>query len=213
MNTNNMNGTEKIAYNNIKGVFDWEVGGWYNCIQDNCLESIPDSIEEAKEIIYEESLNDYAEPGHFACGRAPKEMRFAGTEFIKKVIDQLFDEDEDITEIGLEKNWFDVKETEENEVEEDLSEAMRCESHEDALAETHLRRLETVEETINNYGLRVDNKKITIKDKFGLITYEGEVNYLFNHHCKTLLNTTVKYFSFTDQVMVLNRKYLPIKVK
>lgn len=210
MNTNNMNGTEKIAYNNIKGVFDWEVGGWYNCIQDNCLESIPDSIEEAKEIIYEESLNDYAEPGHFACGRAPKEMRFAGTEFIKKVIDQLFDEDEDITEIGLEKNWFDVKETEENEVEEDLSEAMRCESHEDALAETKKsHKFNSLREELEANLATVEN--ITVFDKNGLITFAGNAKYLFDNRCKTLLNTTVK--EVVDHCYYLNRKYLPIKVK
>ena len=208
MNTNNMNGTEKIAYNNIKGVFDWEIGGWYNCIQDNCLESIPDSIEEAKEIIYEESLTDFAEPGHFACGRAPKEMRFAGTEFIKKVIDQLFEEDEDITEIGLEKNWFDVKETEENGEKEDLSEAMRCEAHEDALAETH-HRLNTLREELEKDF--ISGKTIVVIDKNGLETYRGSVEYLYSHNTKTLLNTTVR--EVVDDCYYLNRKYLPIKVK
>ena len=98
-----MNGNEKIAYRNIKGVFSWEVGGWYNCLQDNCPEYIPDSEDEAKELIYEESLNDFAESGHFACGRAPREMRFAGEAFIRECIDHLFKKDEDIAEIRHEK--------------------------------------------------------------------------------------------------------------
>ena len=45
-----MSGTERIAYRNIKGIFNWEVGGWYNCIQDHCEECIPDTVEDAKEI-------------------------------------------------------------------------------------------------------------------------------------------------------------------
>ena len=28
-----MNGNEKIAYDNIVAGFNWEVGGWYNCYQ------------------------------------------------------------------------------------------------------------------------------------------------------------------------------------
>lgn len=94
-----MNGIEKIAYRNIKGVFNWEVGGWYNCIQDDCIEYIPDSEEEAKNLIYEESLNDFAEEGHFAIGRAPREMRFAGEAFIRECIDHLFKKDGDAAAI------------------------------------------------------------------------------------------------------------------
>lgn len=100
-----MNGNEKIAYKNIKGVFEWEVGGWYNCIQDHCPEYIPDTIQEAKDIIYEESLNDFATQGHYRCGGAPKEMRFAGTDFIRSVIDHLFERDEDVKALAEEKNW------------------------------------------------------------------------------------------------------------
>lgn len=100
-----MTGHEKIAYRNIKGVFDWEVGGWYNCIQDGCEEYIPGTIEEAKQIIYEESLTDRATPGHYATGKAPAEMRFAGEEFIRGVIDFLFRYDGDAQEIAEVKKW------------------------------------------------------------------------------------------------------------
>lgn len=100
-----MNGTEKIAYRNIKGVFSWEVGGWYNCILDGYEEDIPDTMEEAKQIIYDGALNDFAEEGHYAIGRAPREMRFAGAEFIRECIDHLFAKDEDVEEIKAVKNW------------------------------------------------------------------------------------------------------------
>ena len=100
-----MNGNERIAYRNIKAVFNWEVGGWYNCIQDSCPEYIPDTMDEAKQIVYDESVNDYADGGMFATGKAPKEMRFAGTEFIKECIDYLFSKDGDVAEIACEKGW------------------------------------------------------------------------------------------------------------
>lgn len=102
-----MNEHEKIAYRNVKGVFNWEVGGWYNCILDGCEEYIPDTLEEAKDIIYNESMTDSAGAGWFMVNGAPREMRFAGTEFIKECIDHLFAKDEygDISEITEAKGW------------------------------------------------------------------------------------------------------------
>lgn len=99
-----MNGTEKIAYRNINGVFSWEVGGWFNCWQDGIEEEIP-SLEEAKKLVYEESLEDAAGAGWFSCGRAPREMRFAGSEFIREVIDYLFEKDEDVAELKAQGIW------------------------------------------------------------------------------------------------------------
>ena len=100
-----MSGHEKIAYQNVKGVFMWEAGGWYNCIQDGCEEYIPDTIEEAKQLVYEESMTDASRPGCYMTGRAPKEMRFAGEEFIRSAIDHLFAHDGDIEEIAEVKGW------------------------------------------------------------------------------------------------------------
>jgi hypothetical protein len=102
---NEMNGNERIAYKNIKGVFDYEVGGWYNCVQDDCLDYIPDTLESAKSIIYSESLTDRANGESYWCGRAPQEMRFAGAEFIKEVIDYLFATDGDALAIAECKAW------------------------------------------------------------------------------------------------------------
>lgn len=93
-----MNEHEKIAYRNIKGIFDWEVGGWYNCYLDDEVECIPE-LDEAKEIIYNGAISDKAEPGFYQVGRAPQEMRFAGKEFIKEVIDWLFEHDDDVKDL------------------------------------------------------------------------------------------------------------------
>ena len=100
-----MTGHEKIAYRNVKGVFQWEVGGWYNCIQDGCEEYIPEAIEQAKDIIYCESMVDSARPGMYRCGGAPYEMRFAGEAFIRSAIDYFFAHDEDVKEISEVKGW------------------------------------------------------------------------------------------------------------
>lgn len=105
-----MNGNEKIAWRNIKGVFDWEVGGWYNCIQDDCTEYIPNTYKEAFALIYEEAMNDAASGGHYIVGRAPKEMRFAGKEFIEECLAHLFRTDGDVEGIAEVKGWDTTKE-------------------------------------------------------------------------------------------------------
>lgn len=89
-----MNGIEKIAYSNIKGIFEWNVGGWYNDLQDGNEEYIP-SLDEAKKFVYEDALENYARSGIYSCDRAPREMRLAGKEFIMSVINHLFDTDGD----------------------------------------------------------------------------------------------------------------------
>ena len=101
-----MNGLERIAHRNIQNIFEYEVGGWYNCLQDGCEEYIPDTLYEAKAIVYDESLNCSSRgDGHFSI-KPIEEVRFAGSKFIKEVIDQLFSEDEDVREIARVKNWL-----------------------------------------------------------------------------------------------------------
>ena len=89
MNTKMMNGHEKIAAKNIKGAFNWHVGGWYNSFLDGWEEDIP-TLEEAKEIVYVEAMNNKYRDGYESFDRAPKEMRFAGEEFCREVIEELF---------------------------------------------------------------------------------------------------------------------------
>lgn len=105
MKLSEMNGTQRIAYKNARNIFDWEVGGWYNCIQDGCEEYIPDTIEEAKEIIYDETMNCSSRGGGHFSTRPIEEVRFAGSAFVKEVIDKLFKKDGDIVEIAEAKGW------------------------------------------------------------------------------------------------------------
>lgn len=198
-NLKEMNKHEKIAYMSIKAMFQYETGTWVNCIYDNDLDYIPNTIEDAKKEIKELSLVDCAGygkyDGSYRCGGAPKEMRFAGNEFIDSVIDYLFEEDSDgdITEIGLEKGWFHEAEEPETEAKEKVENS---------------KKLNTLKEEIERTG---NTEIIKVISKCGLVTFEGEAYRLFAGHCKTLLNTTVK--KVEGNIFYLNRKYLPIKVK
>lgn len=100
-----MTGNEKIAYDNIVMGFNYEVGGWYNAYQDDYLDDIPDNIEKAKDIIYENVMTNKYATGYCGYDKAPKEMRFAGEKFIRDVIDYLFENDEDIEELTQIKHW------------------------------------------------------------------------------------------------------------
>lgn len=100
-----MNGNEKIAYDNIVAGFNWEVGGWYNCYQDGEPEYIPDNIEQAKDELYDCVINNLYGDGYCGCDKAPKEMRFAGEKFIREVIDHLFATDGDAIELAEIKHW------------------------------------------------------------------------------------------------------------
>ena len=84
---NDMNKHEQAAYRAIKKEFNWLVGGWYNCFQDGYEEDIP-TLEEAKEAVYEEAMSNN-----------PKEIRFAGEEFCRAYVEELFQKDEDVEEI------------------------------------------------------------------------------------------------------------------
>ena len=111
MNTKMMNGHEKIAAKNIEGAFNWFVGGWYNCFLDGLDEDIP-SLEEAKEVVYAEAMNNLYRNGNELIGRAPKEMRFAGEEFCKELVEELFLNDGDAEEIWGEDETTETKEDE-----------------------------------------------------------------------------------------------------
>ena len=122
MNTKMMNGHEKIAAKNIEGAFNWFVGGWYNCFLDGLDEDIP-SLEEAKETVYAEAMNNLYRNGNELIGRAPKEMRFAGEEFCKELVEELFLNDGDAEEIWGED---EITETKEEEMKETTREEARA---------------------------------------------------------------------------------------
>ncbi len=92
-----MTGHEKIAARNIKGAFNYEIGGLYNSYLDG--EEINYTLEEAKDMVYNCAMNDRYGAGAVFYGAAPKEMRFAGKEFCMNYIDKLFSKDDDVAEI------------------------------------------------------------------------------------------------------------------
>lgn len=81
---NKMTGHEKIAARNIKGAFNQEFGGMYNTFQDG--EEITLTLNQMKDIVYDCAMNDdYRVQGVVHYGRAPKEMRFAGSRILQEL--------------------------------------------------------------------------------------------------------------------------------
>lgn len=110
MAKNTMTGHEKVAAKNIKGAFNWLVGGWYNCLQDGMEEDIP-SLAEAVEEVYNSAMNDAYGVGYCGYGKAPKEMRFAGEQFCRETVAKLFAKDDDAFELwGEEVNNINTTE-------------------------------------------------------------------------------------------------------
>lgn len=92
-----MTGHEKIAARNLRGAFNFEIGGIYNSYLDG--EEINVTLEEMKDIVYDCAMNDLYGLGTVLYGAAPREMRFAGKDFCIKYIDKLFANDSDVAEI------------------------------------------------------------------------------------------------------------------
>lgn len=106
MKYRDMNKHEQAAYRAIKKEFNWLVGGWYNCMQDGYEEDIPE-LEDAKDCVYEEAMSNN-----------PKEIRFAGEEFCRRIVEKLFNTDEDAYELwgvdGVVANRTNTEETKED---------------------------------------------------------------------------------------------------
>ena len=100
-----MTGNERIAAKNIRGAINWIVGGYYNCYQDGYDEYVPSSTQDIIQEVYESSMTNLYGEGCELCGRAPKEMRFAGKEFIMNYITQKINEDEDVAELAEHYKW------------------------------------------------------------------------------------------------------------
>ena len=105
-----MTGHEKIAARNIKAAFNYIVGGYYNSLQDGDEDYLPDTLKELEDEIYESSMTDLFREGYMECGKAPKEMKFAGTEFCRNYIRALLKDDGDVAEIAEVKGWNNKEE-------------------------------------------------------------------------------------------------------
>lgn len=92
-----MNKHEKIAKANSEKAFAFIIGDYYNMLMDKELDSF--EPDEVKKEIYESAMVDKYTDDSVLYGHAPKEMRFAGAPFCKKLVDDLFANDGDVKEI------------------------------------------------------------------------------------------------------------------
>ena len=98
-------GHERIAMYNIRHAINWIVGGYYNDILDGNEEYLPESRKALEDEIYSSAMTNRYDVGMESCGRAPKEMRFAGEAFCRAYIHFMLDEDSDIEEISEAAGW------------------------------------------------------------------------------------------------------------
>lgn len=96
---------EKIAISNMAHAVNWILGGYYNCIQDDLPEYLPESRQALENEIYTSALNNFYAPGCEFIGRAPREMRFAGEAFCRAYIRYKLEHDGDYLEIAEFKGW------------------------------------------------------------------------------------------------------------
>ena len=182
MNTKMMNGHEKIAAKNIQGAFNWLVGGWYNCFLDRLDEDIP-SLEEAKETVYAEAMNNLYRGGNEICGRAPKEMRFAGEEFCRELIEELFLNDGDAEEIWGEDGITETKE-------EEMKESTREEARAQVVKNYTVKEMR---ETLKAAGI----KGISRAKKDELVEMMIDLGDELTSGSKTVSISKVKMYAFT----------------
>lgn len=182
MNTKMMNGHEKIAAKNIEGAFNWLVGGWYNCLQDGYEEDIP-SLEEAKETVYAEAMNNFYKSGGEVYGRAPKEMRFAGEEFCRELVEELFLNDGDAEEIWGEDETTETKE-------EEMKETTREEARAQVVKNYTVKEMR---ETLKAAGI----KGISRAKKDELVDMMIDLGDELTSGSKTVSISKVKMYAFT----------------
>ena len=183
MNTKMMNGHEKIAAKNIQGAFNWGVGEWYNCFLDGLDEDIP-SLEEAKETVYIEAMNNLYKSGNEIYGRAPKEMRFAGEEFCRELIEELFLNDGDAEEIWGEDGITETKE------EETMNQVTREEARAQVVKNYSVKEMR---ETLKAAGI----KGISRAKKDELVEMMIDLGDELTSGSKTVSISKVKMYAFT----------------
>lgn len=184
MNTKMMNRHEKIAAKNIEGAFNWGVGEWYNCFLDGLDEDIP-SLEEAKETVYIEAMNNLYKSGNEIYGRAPKEMRFAGEEFCRELIEELFLNDGCVEEI-----WGEDEIAENDTKEEEMKETTR----EEAIAQVVKNyTVKEMHETLKAAGI----KGISRAKKDELVEMMLDLGDELTSGSKTVSISKVKMYAFT----------------
>lgn len=112
-----MTGHERIASKNIEWAVNWIVGGYYNTVQDHGeKEWLPDSRDDLVREIYDSAINNKYAEGYEGFGKAPREMKFAGKDFIMAEIERYLQEEENeelIEEIAEYAGWKPEEELQE----------------------------------------------------------------------------------------------------
>ena len=166
---NEMNKHEKAAYRAIKDEYGWMMGGWYNAYTDGYdvveEELVPATREEAMEAVYEEAMSN-----------KPKEIRFAGEQFCKELIEKLFDNDSDAEELSK-AVWANKENKEDKEMKEVTREEARAQvvknytvkEMREALKEAGVKGIsrakknELVEMMLDLEEKKSDEKSVTVK--------------------------------------------------
>ena len=186
MNTKMMNRHEKIAAKNIEGAFNWGVGEWYNCFLDGLDEDIP-SLEEAKETVYIEAMNNLYKSGNEIYGRAPKEMRFAGEKFCRELVEELFLNDGVVEEIWGEDGITETKE-------EEMKETTREEARAQVVKNYTVKEMR---ETLKAAGI----KGISRAKKDELVEMMLDLGDELTSGSKTVSISKVKMYAFTGMLI------------
>ena len=96
---------EKGFKRNIKKAYNYITGEYCNCIQDNCPEYMPETLQDLIDEIYNGCMNNEYDDGYCAAGTKGRTTRFNGKEATMNYIKQLLKNDDDIKEMAEIKNW------------------------------------------------------------------------------------------------------------
>lgn len=86
---------QKDALKNLRGAYDFVVGGYENSVQDGAMEELP-AVEDLFNEVYSEAMNtryDVAGGLSISGGDAPICMKFAGKAFIREQLANMFKTD------------------------------------------------------------------------------------------------------------------------
>lgn len=96
---------EKGFKRNIKKAYNYITGEYYNCVQDNCPEYMPETLQDLIDEIYSGCMNNEYDDGYCAVGTKGRATRFNGKEATMNYIKQLLKDDGDIKVMAKMKNW------------------------------------------------------------------------------------------------------------
>lgn len=90
---------------NIKKAYNFITGEYVNALYDNCLEYVPNSLQDIIDEIYKGCMNNEYDDGYCAAGTKGRATRFNGKENTLNYIKQLMKDDSEFLELGKAKGW------------------------------------------------------------------------------------------------------------